>query len=79
MLKIIQKMICKNIIKILKIYQDSIERDRYIFKNYIDQTIFWEIHDLMRSIEKKGVILMNENEVDKDFQGEVYKIEECDE
>ena len=79
MLKIIQKMICKNIIKILKIYQDSIERDRYIFKNYIDQTIFWEIHDLMRSIEKKGVILMNENEVDKDFLGEVYKIEECDE
>lgn len=51
--KIIEKLICKNIIKILKIYQDSIEHDRYIFKNYIDQTIYWEIEYLIRIIKEK--------------------------
>lgn len=53
MRKIIKKLICKNIIKILKTYQDSIEHDNYIFKNYLDQTIFWETHDLIRIIEEK--------------------------
>ncbi len=53
MRKIIKKLICKNIIKILKTYQDSIEHNNYIFKNYLDQTFFWETHDLIRTIEEK--------------------------
>lgn len=53
MKKIIEKLICKNMIKILKIYQNTIEHDRFNFKNYLDQTIFFEIDYLIRLVKEK--------------------------
>lgn len=53
MREIAKKLICKNIIKILKIYQDSIENDRLIFKDYIDQTIYFEIDYIIKLIKEK--------------------------
>ncbi|MEG1705091.1 MAG: hypothetical protein RR290_00760 [Clostridia bacterium] len=52
MAKIINKWIIKNIVKILIIYQKSIKHDRYIFKNNLDRTIYYEIHDLITTIEE---------------------------
>lgn len=54
MRKFIEKLICKNMIKILKIYQNSIKHDRFNFKNYLDQTIFFEIDYLIRLVIEKN-------------------------
>lgn len=54
MKRIIEKLLCKNIIKILKIYQSSIENNRYEFKNYLDRTIYFEIDHLTRLIKERG-------------------------
>lgn len=51
MKKLIDKIISKNIIKILIRYQKTLENDRLIFKNYIEQTIYFEIKHLIRLIE----------------------------
>lgn len=53
MKRIIEKLLCKNIIKILKIYQSSIENNRYEFKNYLDRTIYFEIDHLTRLIKER--------------------------
>lgn len=53
MKKIIEKLICKNMIKILKIYQNTIEHDRFNFKSYLEQTIYFEIDYLIRLIIEK--------------------------
>lgn len=53
MRKLIKELICKNIIKILKIYQSTLENDKLIFKNYLDQTIYFEIDYLVKLIKEK--------------------------
>lgn len=57
---IIKKLICKNIIKILTIYRDSIEHDRLKFKKDIDMIIYFEIGELIKYIEEKERIGENE-------------------
>lgn len=54
MKKIIEKCICKNFIKILKTYQNSIDHNRYNFKNYLDRTIYFEIDYLIRLVKERG-------------------------
>lgn len=54
MRKIAKKLILNNIIKILRIYQNSIENDRLNFKNYLDQTIYFEIQYLIRLIKERN-------------------------
>lgn len=54
MKKIIEKCICKNITKILKVYQNSIDHNRYNFKNYLDRTIYFEIDYLIRLVKERG-------------------------
>lgn len=53
MRKIAKKWICKNIIKILKIYQNSIEHDKFEFKNYLERTIYFEIDYVIKIIKEK--------------------------
>lgn len=53
MQKLAKKWICKNIVKILKIYQNSIEHNRYNFKNYLERTIYFEIDHLIRIIKER--------------------------
>lgn len=50
--KIVDKIICKNIVKILIRYQKSLENNKLIFKNYIEQTIYFEIKYLIRLISE---------------------------
>ncbi len=52
MKKIVDKIICKNIVKILIRYQKSLENNKLIFKNYIEQTIYFEIKYLIRLISE---------------------------
>lgn len=52
MKKIVYKIICKNIVKILIRYQKSLENNKLIFKNYIEQTIYFEIKYLIRLISE---------------------------
>lgn len=59
MRKIAKKLILKNIIKILRIYQNSLDNDKLIFKNYLDQTIYFEIQHLIRLIKERN----EENEI----------------
>lgn len=54
MRKIAKKLILNNIIKILRIYQNSLDNDKLIFKNYLDQTIYFEIQHLIRLIKERG-------------------------
>ena len=56
---IIKRFICKNIIKILIIYRDSIEHSRLNFKNYLDEKIYFEIIFLIRLIKERN----EENEI----------------
>ena len=49
-----KKLISKYIIKILKNFQNTIEHDRFNFKNYLDQTIFFEIDYLIRLVKEKN-------------------------
>lgn len=53
MQKVAKKLISKYIIKILIIFQNTIEHDRFNFKNYLDQTIFFEIDYLIRLVKEK--------------------------
>lgn len=53
MRKIAKKWICKNIIKILKIYQNSIEHDKFEFENYLERTIYFEIDYVIKIIKEK--------------------------
>lgn len=53
MKKLIDKIICKNIIKILTIYQKTLDHNELIFKNYIEQTIYFEIKYLIRLINER--------------------------
>lgn len=54
MRKIAKKLILKNIIKILRIYQNSLDNDKLFFKNYLDQTIYFETKHLIRLIKERG-------------------------
>ena len=54
MQKVAKKLISKYIIKILKFFQNTIEHDRFNFKNYLDQTIFFEIDYLLRLVKEKN-------------------------
>lgn len=54
MQKVAKKLISKYIIKILKIFQNTIEHDRFNFKNYLEQTIFFEIDYLIRLVKEKN-------------------------
>ena len=54
MQKVAKKLISKHIIKILKIFQNTIEHDRFNFKNYLEQTIFFEIDYLIRLVKEKN-------------------------
>lgn len=54
MKKIIEKFVCKNMLRFLKIYQNSIKHDRFNFKSYLDQTIFFEIDYLIRLVKEKN-------------------------
>lgn len=53
MQKFAKKWISKNIIKILKKYQKSLENDKLIFKNYLDQTIYFEIDYIIKLIKER--------------------------
>lgn len=53
MRKFIEKLICKNMPRFLKIYQNSIKHDNFNFKKYIDQTIFFETDYYIRLIKEK--------------------------
>lgn len=53
MRKLFEKWVCKNIQKNLKIYQNSIENDRLVFKKYIDRTIYFEIDYLVKLIKER--------------------------
>lgn len=53
MQKLVKNWICKNMIKILTIYKNSIENDRLEFKNYLDQTIYFEVEELIRYIKER--------------------------
>lgn len=53
MRKLAKKWISKNIIKILKKYQKSLENDKLIFKNYLDQTIYFEIDYIIKLIKER--------------------------
>lgn len=54
MQKVAKKLISKYIIKILKFFQNTIEHDRFNFKNYLDQTIYFEIDYLIRLVKEKN-------------------------
>ena len=54
MQKVAKKLISKHIIEILKIFQSTIEHDRFNFKNYLEQTIFFEIDYLIRLVKEKN-------------------------
>lgn len=51
--KLVKKLISKNIIKILKIYQKTLENDKLIFKNYLEQTIYFEIEYIIKLIKER--------------------------
>lgn len=53
MKEFIKKLICKNIIKILTIYKNTLENDRLEFKNYLDEKIYFEIIFLIRLIKER--------------------------
>jgi len=53
MRKLAKKWICKNIIRILTIYKNSIEHKRLDFKNYLDDKIYFEIIFLIRLIKER--------------------------
>lgn len=53
MRKLAQKWICKNIIKILTIYKNSLTHKELIFKNYLEQTIYFELDYLIRLIKER--------------------------
>lgn len=50
----IEKIICKNMVKILTIYKNTLDHNRLEFKNYLDQTIYFEIEELIRYIKEKN-------------------------
>ena len=54
MKEFIKKLICKNMIKFLTIYKNSLDHDKLDFKNYLDQTIYFEIEELIRYIKEKN-------------------------
>lgn len=56
MKKLIDKIICKNIIKILTRFQKTLEHNELIFKNYIEQTIYFEIKYLIRLINERDEV-----------------------
>jgi len=53
MKKLAQKLICKNIIKILEIYKNSIVHKEHIFKDYLDQTIYFELDYLIKIVKER--------------------------
>lgn len=53
MRKLLKKLISKNIIKILKVYQKTLENDKLIFKNYLEQTIYFEIEYIIKLIKER--------------------------
>lgn len=53
MQKLVKNWICKNIIKILTIYKNSLENERLEFKNYLDEKIYFEIIFLIRLIKER--------------------------
>lgn len=55
----IEKIICKNMVKILTIYKNTLDHNRLEFKNYLDQTIYFEIIFLIRLIKERN----EENEI----------------
>lgn len=59
MRKLAKNWICKNIVKILTIYKNSLDHERLEFKNYLDQTIYFEIEYLIKIIKERN----EENEV----------------
>lgn len=61
MKKLIQKWLIKNIVKILIIYKNSIEKN--MFKNYLDDKIYFELEFLIKLI-KERVNQMEDMEVD---------------
>lgn len=54
MRKIAKKLILNNIIKILRIYQNSLDNENLIFENHLDQTIYFEIQYLIRLIKERN-------------------------
>ena len=53
MKEFIKKLICRNIIKILTIYKNSLDHNRLEFKNYLDQTVYFEVEELIRYIKER--------------------------
>lgn len=53
MRKLLKKLVSKNIIKILKIYQKTLENDKLIFKDYLEQTIYFEIEYIIKLIKER--------------------------
>ncbi len=55
MRKLLKKLISKNIIKILKIYQKDFEKSMFEEKsNYLDDKIFFEIDFLVKLIKERN-------------------------
>lgn len=53
MRKSLKKLISKNIIKILKVYQKTLENDKLIFKDDLEQTIYFEIEYIIKLIKER--------------------------
>ena len=53
MKKMFKRYLSKNIIKILKIYQKSIEKENFDFSNYLDTNIYFEIEYLLKLIKER--------------------------
>ena len=52
MKKLAQKIICKNIIKILTIYKNTLVHEKLIFKDYLE-TIYFELDYLIRNKKER--------------------------
>lgn len=52
--KLAKKLISKRIVKILKLYQKTLENDKLIFQSYLEQTIYFEIEYIIKLIKKRN-------------------------
>lgn len=52
--KLAKKLISRKIVKILKLYQKTLENDKLIFKSYLEQTIYFEIEYIIKLIKERN-------------------------
>lgn len=52
--KLAKKLISRKIVKILKLYQKTLENDKLIFQSYLEQTIYFEIDYIIKLIKERN-------------------------